>query len=166
MIQSLGGVEPDIHESAYVHPTATVIGDVTMAAESSVWPGVVLRGDDDAIVLHEGVNVQDNAVCHEAVEIGAYSTVGHGAIVHDCSVGERALIAMNAVVLDGSTIGDGAIVAAGAVVTENTDVPPNSLFAGTPAKMIREEVEGDLGAEAADHYVGRIDRYRSETDIL
>lgn len=166
MRQALDGTAPTVHESAYVHPAATVIGDVTLEADASVWPGVVLRGDEGPIVIREGTNVQDNAVCHEGVAIGPYATVGHAAIVHDCTVGERALVGMNAVVLDGSTVGDGAIVAAGSVVTEDTTVPPDSMVAGTPATVVKEDVgDSDWGA-AADHYVERAKRYRETAEVL
>ncbi len=160
MLQSVDGAAPTIHETAYVHPEATLIGDVTLEAEASVWPGVVLRGDEASIVIREGTNVQDNAVCHERVEIGPYATVGHSAIVHNCTVGERALVGMNAVVLDGATVGDGSIVAAGSVVTEGTEVALNSMVAGTPASVIKEDVgDTDWGA-AADRYVARKETYR------
>lgn len=166
MWQSLGGVAPTVHESAYVHPQATLIGDVTLEAESSVWPGTVLRGDEGPIVLRAGANVQDNAVCHETVEIGRSATIGHGAIIHRCTIGERALVGMNAVVLDGTTVGDGAIVAAGSVVTEDTDVPPGSLVAGTPASVVREDV-GETGwAAAGEHYVELSRRYLETADVI
>jgi len=166
MIQSLDGIEPDVHESAYVHPGATIIGDVTLEADTSVWPGTVLRGDEGSIVVREGANVQDNAVCHEGVEIGRSVTVGHSAIVHDCTVGERALVGMNAVVLDGTVVGDGAIVAAGSTVTEDTDVPPRTLFAGTPASLVREDIDEFPGEAAAKRYVERTTRYENGAEVI
>ncbi len=166
MIQSLDGVVPRVHDSAYVHPAATVIGDVTLEAETGVWPGVVLRGDAGPIVVREGTNVQDNAVLHERVDVGPYATVGHSAIVHSCAVGERALVGMNAVVLDGSTVGHHAIVAAGSVVTEDTEVPPRSLVAGTPATVLREDVEDSSWFAAADHYVERARKYREGAEVV
>ena len=166
MLQSLDGVEPTVHASAYVHPAATVIGDVTLEAETSLWPGVVARGDAGPIVVREGTNVQDNAVLHETVDVGPWATVGHAAIVHNCVVGERALVGMNAVVLDGSTVGDRAIVAAGSVVTEDTEVPPRSLVAGTPAEVRREGLEDSGWFAAADHYADRAQRYRESAEVL
>lgn len=161
MLQSVGGDAPSIHDTAYVHPDATVIGDVTLEAESSVWPGAVLRGDAGSIVIRTGTNVQDNAVCHEHVDIGPAATVGHSAIVHHCQVGERALIGMNAVVLDGARIGDEAIVAAGSVVTEDTEIPASSLAAGTPASVIRDDASGSNWGLAADRYMERAAHYRT-----
>ena len=164
MRQAVDGVEPTVHASAYVHPEATVIGDVTLEAETSVWPGAVLRGDEAPIVLRQGTNVQDNAVCHERVEIGPYATVGHGAIVHNCSVGERALVGMNAVVLDAATIGDGAVVAAGSVVTEGTAVAARSMVAGTPAAEVKSDVGNTDWGIAADRYVRRAATYRDSAE--
>ncbi|MFB6353035.1 MAG: gamma carbonic anhydrase family protein [Halobacteriales archaeon] len=164
MLQSLDGVAPTVHESAYVHPAATVVGDVTLEAETSVWPGAVLRGDDGTIVVREGSNIQDNAVCHESVEIGPRALVGHAATVHSCTVEAEALVGINAVVLDDVTVGEGAIVAAGSVVTEGTTVPPGSLVAGTPATVVREDA-GDR-PWSADDYVDLARRYRETATVL
>ncbi len=152
MIRSFDGMEPDVHEDAYVDPSAVVIGDVTIEADASVWPNVTLRGDHGPIVLREGVNVQDNAVLHEGVEIAPYATVGHTAIVHSCEVGTRALIGMGATVLDGSVVGERAMVGANSLVTEDTEIEPNTLYAGTPAKKLKE-VEDSPWAYASDTYV-------------
>jgi carbonic anhydrase/acetyltransferase-like protein (isoleucine patch superfamily) len=152
MIRSFDGTEPDIHKSAYVDPTAVVIGDVTIGPEASVWPNVTIRGDDGEITIAEGANVQDNAVLHEGVEIGPYATVGHTAIVHASTVGERALVGMGATVLDRSVIGDRAMVGANSLVTEDTEIESNTLYAGTPAKKIKD-VENSPWAKAGDRYV-------------
>lgn len=166
MLQSVAGDSPSVHETAYVHPQATVIGDVTLEAETSVWPGAVLRGDEGQIVVREGTNVQDQAVCHERVEIGPETTVGHAAIVHNCRVGKRALVGMNAVVLDGAEVGDGAIVAAGSVVTENTEIPASTMAAGTPASVIREDVSDSDWGLAAERYVDRAETYRRTAESV
>jgi carbonic anhydrase/acetyltransferase-like protein (isoleucine patch superfamily) len=152
MLRSFDGVEPDVHESAYVDPAAVVIGDVTIEAEASVWPNVTLRGDHGPIVLREGANVQDNAVLHEGAEIGPYATVGHTAIVHNATVEERALVGMQATVLDRSTVGEEAMVGANSLVTDETEVEPNTLYAGTPAEKVKE-VEDSPWAYAGDRYV-------------
>ncbi|WP_254841370.1 gamma carbonic anhydrase family protein [Natronomonas marina] len=152
MIRSFDGVEPDIHESAYVDPAAVVIGDVTLEADASVWPNVTLRGDHGEIVLREGANVQDNAVVHEGAEIGPYATVGHTAIVHNAEIGERGLVGMSATVLDRSTVGREAMVGANSLLTEGTEVEPSTLYAGVPAEKVKE-VEESPWAYAADQYV-------------
>lgn len=164
MLQAVDGAEPTVHESAYVHPKATLIGDVTLEAETSVWPGVVLRGDEGPITVREGSNVQDNAVCHDRVSIGPYATVGHAVVLHNCTVGERAMVGMNAVVLDASTVGERAIIAAGSVVTENTTVAPRSMVAGTPATVVREDVGDTDWGLAADRYVDLAKRYRESAE--
>jgi carbonic anhydrase/acetyltransferase-like protein (isoleucine patch superfamily) len=164
MIRTFDGIEPDIHESAYVDPAAVVIGDVTIEAEASVWPNVTLRGDHGQIVLREGANVQDNAVLHEGAEIGPYATVGHTAIVHNATVEERALVGMAATVLDRSTVGERAMVGANSLVTEDTDIESNTLYAGTPAEKIKE-VEDSPWAYAGDRYV-ELSREHMESEIL
>ncbi len=152
MLRSFDGVEPAVHESAYVDPAAVVIGDVTLEADASVWPNVTLRGDHGEIVLREGANVQDNAVLHEGAEVGPYATVGHTAIVHNATVGERGLIGMGATVLDRSTVGAEAMVGANSLVTEDTEIEPSTLYAGVPAEKVKT-VEASPWAYAGDRYV-------------
>jgi carbonic anhydrase/acetyltransferase-like protein (isoleucine patch superfamily) len=149
---SYDGHEPEIADSAFVHPAATVIGDVTLEAEASVWPNATLRGDHGEIVLREGANVQDNAVLHEGAEIGLYATVGHTAIVHNAVVEERALVGMQAAVLDDSVVGEEAMVGANSLVTEGTDIPPRTLVTGTPAE-VQKTVDESPWAYAGDAYV-------------
>lgn len=132
---------PVIHPTAWVHPGAVVMGNVTLEADVSVWPGAVLRGDRDRIVVGEGSNIQDGAVLHcdpgEPCLVGPRVTVGHRAVVHGCTVHEGALIGIGAVVLSRAEIGAHSLVAAGAVVGEGKVMPPASLIAGVPAKMLR-----------------------------
>lgn len=165
MIRSFDGMEPEIHEDAYVDPSAVVIGDVRIEANASVWPNVTLRGDHGSIILREGVNIQDNSVLHEGVEIAPYATVGHTAIVHSCEVGERALIGMSATVLDGSVVGDRAMVGANSLVTEDTEIEPNTLYAGTPAKKLKE-VEDSPWAYASDTYVDLAKKHAETSERL
>ena len=165
MIRSYKGTEPEIADSAYVDEAAVVIGDVTIGEDASVWPGVVLRGDEGHIEVGEGSNLQDNVVCHEPTEIGPYVTVGHTAIVHAATVEERAVVGMSATVLDGSVIGDHSIVAAGSVVTENTEIPPYSLAVGTPA-AVKTSIEESGWFEAADHYVELAREHAATSDVL
>lgn len=156
---------PEIADSAYIDDAAVVIGDVTIGENASVWPGVVLRGDSGHIEIGPGTNLQDNAICHEPVEIGPDVTVGHTAIVHACTVEERAVIGMGATVLDDSVIGHHSIVGAGSVVTEGTEVRPYTLVVGTPAKEKMELDDSDW-FEAADHYVELAERHAETSEIL
>ena len=161
-------VEPRIDPTAYVSPHAAVMGDVRLGPRSSVWPMAVLRGDINFIEIGEGSNIQDGCVIHLAedlpVTVGKLVTVGHGAILHACAVGDECLIGMRATILDGAIIGAGSIVGAHSLVTRDTQIPPGSLVMGTPAKIIRalrpEEIAGIR--IWADHYIalGPIHRER------
>ena len=140
------GKMPRVSSSAFIAPTATLIGDVTVEEGASIWFGAVLRGDLGAIVVKKGANIQDNTVVHLKLEgstaiIGENATIGHGAILHDCTIGKGAIVGINAVVLDFANVGEEAIVAAGSVVSDNFVVPPRHLAAGVPAK-IRKEISG------------------------
>jgi carbonic anhydrase/acetyltransferase-like protein (isoleucine patch superfamily) len=165
MIRSYKDHEPQIADSAYVDPAATVIGDVTIEAEASVWPGVVLRGDHGSVVLREGANVQDNSTVHEGADIGPYATVGHNAIVHSATVGERAMVGMGAIVLDRSTVGDGSLVGANSLVTEGTEIPESVLYAGTPAELVKE-VEDSPWQYAGDQYVTLAREHAATSEVL
>ncbi|WIV67703.1 gamma carbonic anhydrase family protein [Natrialbaceae archaeon AArc-T1-2] len=165
MIRSFDGHVPEIAASAYVDESATVVGDVTIGDDVSVWPGAVLRGDRGRIVLEEGANVQDNATVHEGAEIGPYSTVGHNAIVHAATVGKRCMVGMGAIVLDDSTIGDESLVGANSVVTEGTEIPDSSLAVGTPAEVIKE-VEDSYWHDAADRYIELSATHEATGDVL
>jgi carbonic anhydrase/acetyltransferase-like protein (isoleucine patch superfamily) len=139
------GKEPRVAEDAFVAPSATLIGDVVLETESSVWFGAVLRGDFDRIVVGAGSCVQDNAVVHAAeglpTLIGADVTVGHAAVLEGCVVEDGALIAMGAIVLQRARIGAGALVAAGSVVREGQEIPAGVVAAGVPA-VVKKEVDG------------------------
>jgi carbonic anhydrase/acetyltransferase-like protein (isoleucine patch superfamily) len=165
VVRSFDGIEPTVDDSAYIDETAVVIGDVEIGENASIWPGTVLRGDDGSIEVGEGVNLQDNAVCHEGVEIEPYATIGHTAIVHAARIGERSVVGMSAVVLDDSEIGHHSIVAAGSVVTEDTEVPPYSLVAGTPAE-VKTEIDDSDWFEAGDHYVELAARHQETSEDL
>lgn len=132
---------PDVAQANWVAANATLVGDVTLGPKSSVFYGAVLRGDIARIVVGEGTNIQDNAIVHLADDldaiIGAWCTVGHGAIIHACTIEDECLIGMGATVLDGARIGARSIVGAGAVVTPRTIVPPGSMVLGAPAKVTR-----------------------------
>jgi carbonic anhydrase/acetyltransferase-like protein (isoleucine patch superfamily) len=138
---SFEGKTPRVHPTAFIAPTATLIGDVVVEERASVWYGAVLRGDFNPIVVRAGANVQDNAVLHTTpaagIEIGPGATVGHLCLIHAATLGEEGLIGNGATVLDGAKIGARAMVGAGAVVTPDTEVPPGMLAVGVPAKVTR-----------------------------
>ncbi|MEU0653785.1 gamma carbonic anhydrase family protein [Streptomyces albogriseolus] len=150
LITGIGGREPRIDEGAFVAPTASVIGDVTLHAGASVWYGAVLRGDVESIAVGASSNVQDNCTLHAdpgfPVTVGERVSVGHNAVVHGATVEDDCLIGMGATVLNGAVIGAGSLVAAQALVPQGMRVPPGSLVAGVPAKvrreLTREEREG------------------------
>ena len=133
---SFEGKSPTVHPEAFIAPTATVVGDVTIEANASVWYGTVLRGDFAPIVVRAGANIQDGAVVHaaEPVEIGAGATIAHGVVMHGAAVGAEALIGNNATIQDGARIGSRAMVAAGALVPPNTVVEDETLFRGAAGK--------------------------------
>lgn len=136
----------------YLAPSAILVGDVTVGEAASVWHGAVLRGDFDAVVVGRDSNVQDNAVVHVdrgmPAQIGERVTVGHGAILHGCTIGADSLIGMGAVVNSGATIGRGCLLASGAVVPESAEIPEGSVVAGVPAKVVRK-VDDVLGTRIA-----------------
>jgi carbonic anhydrase/acetyltransferase-like protein (isoleucine patch superfamily) len=135
------GQTPEVSGAAFVAPNATVLGAVTLGAQSSVWYGCVLRGDINAIEVGEGSNVQDLTMVHLAddhgVKIGRHTTIGHSAIIHACTIGDECLIGMGATVLDGAVIGDQCIVGANALVTQRFVAPAGSMILGSPAKVVR-----------------------------
>ena len=148
MLHQLSGRCPQISERAYVAPSADVIGAVKVEEGASIWFGAVLRADLAPITIGRSSNVQDGCVIHVEREhpttIGDFVTVGHGAVIHGSTIGNRVLVGMGAIILNGARIGDGALIGAGAVVTPGTEVPPNAMVLGTPGRVIR-----DLGPDNA-----------------
>jgi carbonic anhydrase/acetyltransferase-like protein (isoleucine patch superfamily) len=142
------GRKPDIAKAAFVAANATVLGNVTLGPQSSVWYGCVLRGDINSIEIGEGTNIQDLTMVHLAdeygVKIGRYCTIGHTAIIHACEIGDECLIGMGATILDGAVIGDHCIVGANALVTQRFVAPPGSMILGSPAKVARPLTEKEL----------------------
>jgi gamma-carbonic anhydrase len=163
MIRAYKAVRPAIDPSAYIDDSAQVIGDVTIGAESSVWMLAVIRGDVHQIRIGDRTNVQDGTIIHvqrdtHPTAIGHDVTIGHGAIVHGCTIGDRCLIGMGAILLNGSEVGEDSIVAAGSLLPEGFRVPPRSMVMGSPAKVRRSlrDDEVDLILSYAQNYV----RYR------
>ncbi|MGJ7905958.1 gamma carbonic anhydrase family protein [Actinopolyspora sp. H202] len=155
----LNGTSPTVRDGAWVAPTATLAGAVTLAAEASIWYASVVRADCDSISIGRGSNIQDGCVAHAdpgiPVEIGEYVSVGHRAVLHGCTVENNVLVGMSATVLNGARIGSGSIIAAGTVILEGTEIRPNSLVAGVPGKVRREttEEERELITANAEHYL-------------
>lgn len=157
MIIPLGDRVPQVADSAWVAPSADLVGAVELGDESSVWYTAVLRADYDPIVLGARSNLQDGVVVHTDVgrpaHIGSGVSVGHRAVLHGCTIGDDCLIGMGAIVLNGAVVGEGSLVAAGAVVQEGAQIPPRSLVAGVPGRVRRELTDED------------IDRIRRNADV-
>ena len=146
------GKDPQIDPTAYVSRRATLVGDVKIGKNASVWPGCVLRADINSIELGENSNIQDGTMVHLAddagVKIGRNTTIGHGAVIHACAIGDGCLIGMGSIILDKAVIGDHSIVGAGALVTKNTVGPAGSLVLGSPAKVVKTlDAETQKGLE-------------------
>jgi carbonic anhydrase/acetyltransferase-like protein (isoleucine patch superfamily) len=153
------GRQPKTSLAAFVASNATLVGDVRLGRNSSVFYGAVLRGDIESIQIGEGTNVQDGAVIHLADDLpavlGANCTIGHSAIIHACRIGDLCLVGMGAVVLDGAEIGDECLIGARALVTQRTKIPPRSLVIGSPAKVVRELTPEELVSlrQSAEKYI-------------
>jgi carbonic anhydrase/acetyltransferase-like protein (isoleucine patch superfamily) len=161
MLRSYKGTQPKVHASAYIDQSAQVIGDVEIGEDSSVWMNVVLRGDVNVIRIGRRTNIQDGTIVHvmrgtHPTRIGDEVTVGHGAVLHGCTIEDRVLVGMGAILLNGATIRSDSIVAAGALIPERMDIPPRSLVMGSPGKVLRALSDEDvLGIrDYADRYVG------------
>jgi carbonic anhydrase/acetyltransferase-like protein (isoleucine patch superfamily) len=174
IILPFNGHTPEIAESAYLAPNAVVVGNVTIHERASIWFGAVLRGDDPAngIVVGAESSVQDNCVVHVGVWaptiIGENVTVGHGAKFESCTIGDRSVIGMNAVILQGAVIGEECVVAANAVVLENAQIPARSVVAGVPGR-VKKTLEGSAAewiAKGGRHYVELGRQYLAESDPI
>ena len=163
MLRRFRGILPTVDPSAFVDESAQVIGDVHIGPESSVWMNVVIRGDVNAIRIGARTNVQDGTVVHvqsgtHPTTIGDEVTIGHGAIVHGCTIEDRCLIGMGAILLNGARVGAESIVAAGSLLVEGFEVPPRSLVVGRPARVRRELTDADVASIRG--YAGNYVRYR------
>jgi carbonic anhydrase/acetyltransferase-like protein (isoleucine patch superfamily) len=169
MIRSYRGIVPKVAASAYIDPSAQVIGDVTVGERSSIWPNATVRGDVNRIVIGEETNIQDNCVLHVEHDIypliiGNRVTVGHAVVLHGCTVEDDCLIGIGAIVLNGARIGRGSVVAAGSLVPERMEAPPDCLLMGVPARVQREltPAERERFRENAQNYVRYRAIYREE----
>ncbi|MFM2008278.1 MAG: hypothetical protein RIR02_228 [Pseudomonadota bacterium] len=164
----LGSILPRIDASAYITDSATVIGNVVIEANVSIWFGAILRGDNELITIGEDSNIQENSVVHTDVgyplTIGKGVTVGHQAMLHGCTIGDGSLIGIQAVILNGAKIGKNSLVGAGALVTEGKEFPDNSLIIGSPAKAVRELTNEQVAAlkASAAHYVQNGQDYKKQ----
>jgi phenylacetic acid degradation protein len=152
-VYEIDGVRPVVHPSAYVHPTAVLIGDVIVGPHCYVGPLASLRGDFGRLVLEEGANVQDTCVMHgfpgDDTVVEADGHIGHGAVLHGCRVGRNAMVGMNAVVMDGAVVGAESIVGATAFVKAGMVIPPRSLVLGAPARIVRAVSDEDIAWKSA-----------------
>lgn len=160
MVRSFLGESPEYDETNYIADTAVVIGDVTLGAHASIWHHCTLRGDVNWIRIGAETNIQDNSVVHVThqtapTDIGPRVTVGHGAILHGCTIEEEVLVGMGATVLDHATLGRHSLIGARALVTKNTEIPPRSLVLGQPAEVVRELSDQEIEAirEGAENYL-------------
>jgi carbonic anhydrase/acetyltransferase-like protein (isoleucine patch superfamily) len=169
MIAPYAGRTPRLDPTAFVVDSATVIGDVVLGAESSVWFGAVVRGDIESIRIGARTNIQDNATLHVVggkfgTMLGDGVTVGHNAVVHGCTVADGALIGMGAIVLDGAVVGAESLIGAGALVAPGTRIPPRSLVLGRPGKVVRALSDEEIARirASASNYVSYAKQYRAE----
>ena len=169
MIRAYRGVYPKVAASAYIDPSAQVIGDVVIGERASVWPNVTIRGDVNYIRIGDESNVQDNSVLHVEHDLypcilGNRVTVGHSVTLHGCVIEDNCLIGIGAIILNGAKIGAGSVVAAGALVTERSDIPPGSMVMGVPAKVKRPLTaeERERFTENWQNYVRYREIYRQE----
>lgn len=152
-------LKPNIDPSVFVAKGAVVLGDVTIAKDCSIWYNATVRSTESYITIGEGSNVQDNAVIHvdhnNPTIIGSYVTIGHGAIVHGCTIEDNSLIGMGAIILNGAKIGKNCIIAAGALVPQNKEIPDNSLVMGSPGKIVRQVTEDEIlkNRKNAENYI-------------
>ncbi len=166
-IYSLGEKQPQLGDDAWVAPNATVIGDVHLGANASIWWNATLRGDNDPIHIGENSNIQDGSVLHTdegvPMHIGANVTVGHLVMLHGCTVGDGSLIGIGSIILNGAVIGKNSIVGANTLIPEGKTYPDRVLIVGSPGKVVRELSDEEVGrlSHAADHYVNNARRYRT-----
>ncbi len=171
MIKQYKGRKPEFHPTAYISESVDVIGDFTMGEYSSLWFGTVARADVNKIVIGKYTNIQDRCVIHcdsnHPTVLGDYITVGHGAILHGCTIGDNCLIGMGAIVMDGAEIGENTIIGTGTVVNRGKKIPPNSLVLGAPGKVVREVTEEEIKSnrKIAIHYADRTVEYKQDSKL-
>lgn len=160
MIRSFLGATPQYDDTNYIAETAVVIGDVTLGPEASIWHHCTVRGDVNWIRIGAATNVQDHTVIHVThgtapTDVGDRVTIGHGAIIHGCTIEDEVLVGMGATIMDHAVIGTNSIVGAGALVTQRTEIPPRSMVLGQPAEVVRELTDAEVAGiqQGAENYV-------------
>jgi len=172
MRQRVDGKSPDVARSAYIHPSAMVIGEVTLGKQSSIWPGTVIRADLSPITIGERTNIQDGCVVHSGlrlqVHIGNGVLVGHKAMLHSCDIEDGALIGMGSIVMDAAKIGEHSIVGAGSLVPKGYVVPPRTVAVGSPCRVIREVTDEEIAdiEERCERYINMAKKYVGTGEIL
>jgi carbonic anhydrase/acetyltransferase-like protein (isoleucine patch superfamily) len=167
VIHAYRGTSPKLHETVYLCASAEIIGDVEIGRDASVWFNAVIRGDVNFIRIGERTNIQDGCLLHVRhgkfpLRVGNNVTVGHGAILHGCTIGDNTLIGMGAIVLDNARINSYTLLAAGSVVRPETELPEGIMAAGVPARVVRDLSQGErrMLEESAQHYVDYVKTYR------
>lgn len=160
LILPVNGIAPQFGQNCWLAPNATIVGEVVMGDDCTVWFNAVVRGDVHFIKIGNRCNIQDGAVIHCTYQkapttIGNLVSIAHNAVVHGCTLEDRVLVGMGAIIMDGAVIGTGSIIAAGAIVTQNTIVPPGSIYAGNPAKFLKpvSEAAAEVFDRTANNYV-------------
>ncbi|GAB3733349.1 gamma carbonic anhydrase family protein [Spirosoma lituiforme] len=167
LIKSVRGNHPQFGENCWYADNVTIVGDVTMGRDCTVWFNAVIRGDVNSITIGDRTNIQDGAVIHCTYQrhktvIGNSVSIAHNAVVHGCTLEDNVLVGMGAIVMDGAVIGTGSIIAAGAIVTQNTVVPPGSIYAGNPARFLKavSPEQAEIFSRTANNYVMYADWFK------
>ena len=172
MIRKFRNKIPQIPDSCFIAENTDIIGDVEIGEKSSVWFGTVIRGDMHQIRIGNRTNIQDNSVVHVTTNIsptiiGNSVTIGHGAIIHGCTIEDNCLIGMGSIIMDLAVVGEGSVIAAGALISSNTIIPPRTLKVGIPAKPLREITDDEYTEilESAQHYIDFAQEYSNSDSV-
>ena len=171
-VYQLGEIRPSINSTAFVHPDATIIGDVVIGAKASIWPNTTLRGDTETLIIGDESNIQDGTVIHAdlgcPLVIGKGVTVGHQVMLHGCEIGDGSLIGIQSVILNRAKIGKNCLVGAGSLITEGKEFPDGVMILGRPARVVRELTAEEIGKLAVNCsiYVARAEQYKLEMKLI